>query len=258
MNERKPNMNALYDSVIEKLKELNLPAFAKNLKFLEDTDPKLMADLLDAVNKMADDELAGRLEKRIARYTKAAGLVRVQTVDSFDFTYNQATKKLKTRYLKMAATDITKQGVGAVFIGNSGLGKTHLARAIGYATCQRGKRVLFRPCSTILNDLVAAEATKNLSKEVKRLVTPALLIIDELAYVHMSTEEANLFYQVISRRHDHNRPTVVTTNKPFSEWNQAFKGDAIAHAIVDRLTERSEIFYLEGKSYRQTHRKGIK
>ena len=116
----------------------------------------------------------------------------------------------------------------------------------------------FRPCSTVLNDLVTAEATKDLNREINKLVSPTLLVIDELAYVHMSHEEANLFYQVIARRHDREKPTVVTTNKPFAEWNQAFHGDAIAHAIVDRLTERAEIFYLEGTSYRQTHRKGLK
>ena len=74
----------------------------------------------------------------------------------------------------------------------------------------------------------------------------------------MSHQEANLFFQMISRRHDNHHPTVVTTNKPFGEWNQVFHSDATAHVIVDRLTERAEIFYLEGKSYRQTHRKGLK
>ena len=74
----------------------------------------------------------------------------------------------------------------------------------------------------------------------------------------MSHQEANLFFQVLSRRHDRDRPTVVTTNKPFGEWNQVFHGDSTAHVIVDRLTEQAEIFYLEGKaSYRQTHRKGL-
>ena len=117
---------------------------------------------------------------------------------------------------------------------------------------------MFVSCATMLNRLVTADATKNLEREVKRLESQALLIIDELAYLGMSHQEANLFFHVISRRHDHDRPIVVTTNKRFAEWNQVFHGDATAHAIVDRLTERAEIFYLEGnKSYRQTHRQGL-
>ena len=194
----------------------------------------------------------------MARRIKEANFIRIQTVDDFDFNYNASTKKLKKAYLRLLLEEHVSQGIGAVFVGSAGLGKTHLARALGYAACQKGYRVLFIPCTTMLNHLVAAEATKDLERMVKKLVSPALLIIDELAYLSMSQEEGNLFFQVISRRHDHHRPIVVTTNKPFGEWNQVFHGDATAHVIVDRLTENSEIFFVEGKSYRQTHRKGIR
>jgi DNA replication protein DnaC len=183
--------------------------------------------------------------------------VRIQTVDAFDFSYNPSTRKIRNRYLQMIHADHVTQNVGAILVGNSGLGKTHLARALGYAACQRQHSVLFLSCSSLLNRLITAEATKDLGREIKRLESPSLLIIDEVAYVTMSLDEANLFYQVVSRRHDKCRPTVATTNSPFSEWNQVFHGDATAHAIIDRLTERAEIFYLEGKSYRETHRRGI-
>jgi DNA replication protein DnaC len=244
----------LYD----KLAALKLSAFISSLKDLVEHDPDQASRLMPALDKMAADELAARSERSVQRAIAAAQFVQVQTVDTFDFEYNAATRKLKKGYLRLIHADLVEQDVGALFVGSSGLGKTHLARALGYATCQRGKRVLFRPCSSILNDLITAEATKDLNREIQKLVSPALLIIDELAYLSMSHEEANLFFQVISRRHDRHRPTVVTTNKPFTEWNQVFHGDAIAHAIVDRLTEKSEIFYVEGTSYRQTHRKGLK
>ena len=169
---------------------------------------------------MADDELAYREQRTIERRIREARFIRLQTVDQFDFDYNPSTRKLKKRYLQLLHADPVAQGVGAVFVGNSGLGKTHLARALGYAVCQRTHRVLFLPCSTLLNRLVTAEATKDLEREIRKMQTPALLVIDELAYVTMSHDEANLFFQLVSRRHDHNRPTVVTTNKPFSEWNR--------------------------------------
>lgn len=137
------------------------------------------------------------------------------------------------------------------------MGKTHLARALGYRCCQLGYTVFFISCATLLNRLVTADATNDLERECKKFLTPSLLIIDELGYMTMSQQEANLFFQVISRRHDNKKPIVVTTNQPFAKWNQVFHGDATAHAIVDRLTECAEIFYLEGKSYRQTHRSGL-
>jgi DNA replication protein DnaC len=244
-------------SLYDKLRRLNLGAFIDGIESLHDTDPDKAVLITTLLKPMADDEIGSRFERTIKRRIKEARFIRLQTVDSFNFDYNPSTRKLKKRYLKLLHADPVAQGVGAVLVGNSGLGKTHLARALGYATCQRGHSVLFVPCATLLNHLVAAEASKELGRQVKKYHTPSLLIIDELAYLTMSHQEANLFFQVVSRRHDNDRPTVVTTNKPFAEWNQVFHGDSTAHAIVDRLTERAEIFYLEGTSYRQTHRKGI-
>ena len=244
-------------TLLDKLCRLGLPAFAAAFETLWDKEPERVASLAAALETMVDQELAHRADRTIERRIKEAQFVRIQTVDGFDFDYNASTKALRKTYLRLLEADHVSQGVGAVFVGNSGLGKTHLARALGYAACQRGQRVLFLPSTSLLNRLVAADATKNLERAIKTLLSPRLLIVDELAYVTLSQEEANLFFQVISRRHDHHHPTVVTTNKPFKEWNQVFHGDATAHAIVDRLTEKAEIFYLEGKSYRQTHRTGI-
>lgn len=251
-------MKRSHEDLLEKLRQLRLGAFARGVEELVDNDPQKAASVLAILAPMADTELAERKERTVQRRITDAQFVRIQTVDNFDFTYNAATRKLKNRYLRLLEAGPVEKAIGAIFVGNSGLGKTHLARALGYAACQRGHRVLFIPCASLLNRLVTAEATKTLDREVKRLESQSLLVIDELAYLTMSHEEANLFFQVVSRRHDRNRPTVATTNKRFAEWNQVFHGDATAHAIVDRLTERAEIFYLEGKeSYRQKHRRGL-
>lgn len=250
-------MNPPIEALAEKLRRLRLPTFLEHLEKLSEHKPSQASQIAQILDAMADGELADREQRTIERRIREARFIRLQTIDRFDFDYNPSTRKIKKRYLQLLHADPVAQGVGAVFVGNSGLGKTHLARALGYAACQRTHRVLFLPCSTLLNRLVTAEATKDLEREIRKMQNPALLVIDELAYLTMSHDEANLFFQLVSRRHDHARPTVVTTNKPFSEWNQVFHGDATAHAIVDRLTERAEIFYLEGKSYRQTHRKGL-
>jgi len=246
-----------FANVVTALRKLRLPAFVEALEHIYEDDPERAAILAEDLARMAEHEIVIRTSNSIQRRIKNAQFVRIQTVDKFDFNYCPSTRKIRKRYMKMIHADHVSQGVGGIFVGNSGLGKTHLARALGYAACQRQHRVLFLPCSTLLNRLVTAEATKNLGCEIKKLEAPALLIIDEVAYLTMSHDEANLFYQVVSRRHDKCRPTVATTNSPFSEWNQVFHGNAIAHAIIDRLTEKAEIFYLEGKSYRETHRKGI-
>lgn len=251
-------MNDLPPPFEEKLEALKLSQVAAGLRDLLGKDRPRAKIVIDALTPLLQQELNARKEKAISRRIKDAQFIRIQTVDAFNFNYNASTKKLKNRYLRLLSADAVTENISAIFLGNAGLGKTHLARALGYAACQAKHRVLFIPCSSLLNRLISAEATKDLEREVKKLVSPALLIIDELAYLEMSHQEANLFFQMISRRHDNHRPTVVTTNKPFGEWNQVFHSDATAHVIVDRLTERAEIFYLEGKSYRQSHRKGLK
>lgn len=250
-------MKSIDPQIVEKLRRLRLEAFVTHLEHLYETDPLQAAQIAKVIGKMADDELANRAQRAVERRIREAQFIRIQTIDKFDFDYNPSIRKIRKRYLQLVAADMVEQGLGAIFVGNSGLGKTHLARALGYAACQRAQRVLFVPCSTLVNRLVSAEATKDLEREIKKLQSPAMLIIDELGYITMSHEEANLFFQVISRRHDHHRPCVVTTNRVFKEWNQVFRSNATAHVIMDRLTERAEIFYLEGKSYRETHRSGI-
>ena len=144
-------------------------------------------------------------------------------------------------------------GIGALFVGGSGLGKTHLARALGYAQCQRGHRVLFTTLPALVNRLSAAEATKTLHQALKGSHSPAVLLVDEIGYVTLRQPESHLLFQVLSVRHDRHQPTLITPNRVFAEWNQIFADDAVAHAILDRLAERAEVFHLEGTSYRETH-----
>ena len=176
-------------------------------------------------------------------------------MDSFDFAYNGSTRKLRSRYLNLLATDLVAEGIGALFIGDPGLGKTHLARALGYAQCQRGHRVLFTTLTDLVNRLSTAEATRSLHHALQTFQSPGVLLIDELGYVALRPPDAHLLFQVISRRHDRKRPTLITTNRIPQHWNQVFTDTAVAHAILDRLAERAEVFHLEGQSYRETHRR---
>ncbi|HEX7512703.1 MAG TPA: ATP-binding protein [Candidatus Methylomirabilis sp.] len=125
----------------------------------------------------------------------------------------------------------------------------------GYAQCQRGQSVLFTSLAAMVNHLSAAEATKTLHRALKTYQSPGLLLIDEVGYVSLRQPESHLVFQVISVRHDRRKPTGITTNRTFGEWNQIFANDAVAHAILDRLAERAEVFHLEGTSYRETHRR---
>lgn len=106
-------------------------------------------------------------------------------------------------------------------------------------------------------DLRTADATGTLKKTMQIFTQPALLILDEIGYTNLRDDESNLTFQIISQRYENKRSTLITTNRPFGEWNQIFHNDAMAHALLDRLIQRSEVFHLEGKSYRETHRKKL-
>lgn len=239
----------------EKLTQLQLRGAPAFLAAWGARHPEQQATVRAALEALVDHELARRSERAIAARIQAAKFVQVQTVDTFDFEYNPATRKLRSRYLNLCATDLVAEGIGALFVGDPGLGKTHLARALGYAQCQRGHRVLFTTLATLVNRLGAAEATKSLHHALKTFQSPGVLLIDEVGYVALRQPESHLLFQVISLRHDRKKPTVITTNRIPSEWNQVFTDNAVAHAILDRLAERAEVFHLEGKSYRETHRR---
>ena len=239
----------------EKLLQLQLMSAPEGLAAWEPRPPEERARVRAVLDDLVDRELARRAEQKVARRIKAAQFVQLQTAETFHFDDRPATRKLRSRYLNLLATDLVAEGIGALFVGGSGLGKTHLARALGYAQCQRGHRVLFTTLATLVNRLSAAEATKSLHQALKTYQSPSVLCIDELGYVALRQPESHLVFQVISLRHDRRRPTVITTNRVFGEWNQIFADDAVAHAILDRLAERAEVFHLEGTSYRETHRR---
>jgi DNA replication protein DnaC len=239
----------------EKLTQLQLMSAPAFLAAWSERHPADRATVRQVLEDLVDRELTRRSEQKVAARIKAARFVQLQTVETFHFDYSAATRKLRSRYLNLLATDLVAEGIGALFVGGSGLGKTHLARALGYAQCQRGRSVLFTSLAAMVNHLSAAEATKTLHRALKTYQSPGLLEVDEVGYVSLRQPESHLVFQVISVRHARKKPTVVTTNRTFGEWNQIFADDAVAHAILDRLAERAEVFHLEGTSYRETHRR---
>jgi len=199
-------------------------------------------------------EKAERKTAMIQSKIRSARFGRIQTVENFDFRHSKTTEKVEKTYLALHQSIARETLPSAVFTGHAGTGKTHLARALGYAACQKGLSVLFLTAAQMVNHLQHAQKTFNLETELNKYRKPQVLIIDELGYVALDTQASNLFFQVISARHDAELGTIATTNLPFGKFNQIFANDAIAHAIVDRLVNEAEVFYMEGDSYRPHQR----
>jgi DNA replication protein DnaC len=243
--------------LISHLEELKLKNIAKNLEDAINRSPDSREGFIETFTRLCAGEIASRRERAVAYRMENARFGQIQTVDTFDFKYNASTAKIKNRYLRLYTPDIIAQGLSVLFVGSTGLGKTHLARALGYCMCQNCLRVAFTTLSRMALELKTADLTGTLKKTMLTYTQPALLIIDEVGYANLGEVESNLVFQIISQRYENKRSIVITTNRPFGEWNQTFRDDAMAHALIDRLVERSEVFHLEGPNYRETHRKRL-
>jgi len=238
------------------LEHLKLKYVAEELEQDLDSMPeKERATILRYLGKWISVERAERKSQLIATRIRTAKFRRIQTVDTYDFKHSAITQKIEKSYLALHASVAKDSLPSAIFTGTAGLGKTHLARALGYAACQKGLSVLFLTAAEMVNHLAQAQRTFSLEQELQKYRKPQVLIIDELGYVSLDAQSSNLFFQVISARHDQELGTIATTNLPFGKFNQIFANDAIAHAIVDRLVNDAEVFYMEGDSYRPHERK---
>ena len=240
----------------EDLKKLRLKSWATS----SDSDlinllPQQQAMIVELLSKWCAAEIANRKTAQIESRIRAAKFNRIQTVDSFDFTFSKSTQAAQKNYIALHNSINPERPPSAVFTGTAGAGKTHLARALGYRACQLAMSTMFITAGDMVNLLVQAQKTFHLESELRKYRRPQVLIIDELGYVTLDSQASNLFFQVISSRHDQGLGTITTTNIAFGKFNQIFANDAIAHAIVDRLVNEAEVFYMEGPSYREHQRK---
>jgi len=207
--------------------------------------------LVRALEALADLELESRNGRSIERRFRVSRLQTRYSIDSFDFKHHKSRSDARNRILRLLDLDFLQNGTSVVLIGNPGVGKTFLAKVVGWRACQANQRVLFTTAMDMLNHLNASQVDHSLVRRLRLYTEPALLIVDELGYLALDQQTSNLFYQVISTRHGHKRSTLITTNTAFSEWGNILYNTTIATAIVDRLVENSEIFLLGGDSLRK-------
>jgi len=207
-----------------------------------------------ALESLTDLELESRNSRSIERRFHLSRLHAQHSIDSFHFKHHKSRMELKNRILRLLDLDFLHKGTSAIFIGNPGVGKTFLAKIIGWRACQANQRVLFTTAMDMLNHLLASQVDHSLIRKLKIYTEPTLLVVDELGYLSLDQQTSNLFYQVISTRHSHKRSTIITTNTAFSDWGNILFNTTIATAIADRLVENSEIFLLGGDSLRKANK----
>ena len=205
-------------------------------------------DHLRYLSHLVEMETRSRYEKSAQRRVRAARFPVIKTFDTFD--WNWPTKIPREAIESFLSLHFLQRKENLLFFGNPGLGKSHLATAIGYAAALAGKNVLFANAIDVVNRLHSAVCAHNLPAVLRQYTSPELLILDELGYLPLDKQGGDLLFQVISARYER-ASIILTTNNVPAKWANTFNNDAaLASAILDRLSHHCHSIVLEGESYR--------
>ena len=241
-------MNATETRLNEQLTALRLLSVQEHYAALAGEAAQQQWPHVDYLARLVDSEAHRRQQLAIERRVAAARFPCLKTLDQFDWNWPKKINRTQVQNLFRLAFVPDKGNV--VFMGGVGLGKSHLASALGYAACLAGYSVLFTTAVDIINTLTAAQAAHRLKAELKRLLSPQILCIDEVGYLPIDKTGADLLFQVISQRYERGS-IVLTTNQAYKHWPKVFNNDStLTSAVLDRLLHHAETAIIEGKSYR--------
>ena len=207
---------------------------------------------LDYLGRLIEGEALARQDRALARRIKAARFPVLKTLEAFRWAWPKKINRLQIQDLFRLR--FIEEKTNVIFLGLVGLGKTHLATALGYHACEQGHSVLFANAIDVVNTLSAAQIHGTLQAELKRYLSPDLLVLDELGYLPVDQRGADLLFQVLSQRYERGS-IILTSNKAFKQWPSIFNGDStVTSAVLDRLLHHSETVIIEGSSYRMKDR----
>ena len=238
----------IHARVHEQLRELKMKHAEKLVDHLCEEAASRQCGYAEFLSQVLDSELVRRRDQGTLMRLKLAHFPFQKTLEQFDFGFQPSLDQRQVE--ELATLNFVAEGRNVVLLGPPGVGKTHLAVALGLKACLAGCSVYCTSGLELARRLVASLADDSLEKQFLAFSKCRLLIIDELGYLPYERQQATLLFQLIARRYER-LATIVTTNKGFAQWGEVFGGDqAVASAILDRLLHHAVVFNIRGASYR--------
>ena len=236
------------------LKQLNLTSIARHWQTLLETAERNGWDGAHYLSALCEQELADRHSRRIARYSKESQLPPGKSLASFDFTQLPEATRVQIQALA-SSSDWTRQARNLLLFGASGVGKTHLAAAIGHALTERNVRVRYGNTTALVQQLQLAREQLRLEDALHKLDKYPVLILDDFGYVKKSQQETQVLFELIAHRYER-ASLIITANQAFADWDQIFPDQMMTVAAVDRLVHHASIIEIGADSYRRKHALG--
>lgn len=225
----------------DNLVRLKLSRAAEVLDTVAEQAKENKSSYLAFLDHLLEEEVAAKEKRRIQTAMKTAGLPVAKTIEEYDFSFHPQLDQSEV----MDLFDLTfiKAKENVIFLGPPGVGKTHLAISLAIKACHHGFKVYFTTMETLIRKL------KEGATRQKAYLSSSLVIVDEVGYLPVTTEEAYLFFQFVSHRYERSS-TIITSNKSFGDWQELFGDPVIATAILDRMLHHCKVVNIKGHSYR--------
>ena len=236
-----------YTRLLSNLEELQLNRIKDNLDEHIGRINNKELDYIESLHELTNLEIQAREDRATHACVRVANFPYRKELKDFDFSFNPKINKEKILDFKHLRFIENKENI--LFLGVPGVGKTHLATSIGIEAAKNRKITYFINCHDLILQLKRAKLENRLETRLKFFSKYKVLIIDEVGYLPIDKEGANLLFQLINKRYE-NSSTIITTNKPFSEWGEVFGDSVLASAILDRLLHHSHVLNIVGSSYR--------
>ena len=242
-----PNRQMLEEKLNTNLRKLELLQLERRLDALIEEKDFSKKTFKEQLSIVLEEELVFRQERAIRMRLKLAKFPIIKSIDGFDFSFQPDLDK--EAILSLFSLSFVTEKENIILIGPSGVGKTHLAISLGVASCQGGYTCYFSTFQNLMETLRKAEEQNRLRRKLLTYSKPHVLIIDELGYLPLNRNDANLFFQLVSTRYE-NGSIILTSNKSYIDWGELFPDEGIASAVLDRLLHYSKTVKINGQSYR--------